>query len=190
MTQDTAVGIATRWWAGWSVVQIPAGIWDFFLPNIQNGSKVSSWGLSGRVVNKWSYTPTPSACCVLWTGNTDLSNFSASFHHCSVFIHLSSNLIILAKCPRGLTFIGPCIVIYFYSKTNQMHQRIKFILFWNDTLHVSDGLSFRHQEFDICLLLYVQSWTLDDGRKTLPKHEDLFQHKINLRHWCIWLVLL
>jgi len=24
---------------------------------------------------------------------------------------------------------------------------IKFILFWNDTLHVSDGLSVRHQEF-------------------------------------------
>jgi len=28
-----------------------------------------------------------------------------------------------------------------------MHQRIKFILFWNDTLHVSDGLSVHHQEF-------------------------------------------
>jgi len=28
----------------------------------------------------------------------------------------------------------------FYSKTNKMHQCIKFILFWNDTLHVSDGL--------------------------------------------------
>jgi len=65
-----------------------------------------------------------------------------------------------------------------------MHQCIKFILFWNDTLHVSDGLSVHHQEFktvhtatgifqtdtavclpastqhylfDICLLLYVQS---------------------------------
>jgi len=64
-----------------------------------------------------------------------------------------------------------------------MHQCIKFILFWNDTLHVSDGLSVHHQEFktvhtaigicqtdtavcllarrqqylfDICLLLYVQ----------------------------------
>jgi len=29
-----------------------------------------------------------------------------------------------------------------------MHQRIKFILFWNDTLHVSDGLSARLQERD------------------------------------------
>ena len=26
-----------------------------------------------------------------------------------------------------------------------MHQCIKFILFWNDTLHVSDGLSVHHQ---------------------------------------------
>ena len=28
-----------------------------------------------------------------------------------------------------------------------MHQCIEFILFWNDTLHVSDGLSVHHQEF-------------------------------------------
>jgi len=28
-----------------------------------------------------------------------------------------------------------------------MHQCIKFILFWNDTLHVSDDLSVHHQEF-------------------------------------------
>ena len=45
-----------------------------------------------------------------------------------------------------------------------MHQCIKFILFWNDTLHVLDSLSVNHQEFQtvhtatgICLLLYVQS---------------------------------
>jgi len=66
-----------------------------------------------------------------------------------------------------------------------MHQFIKFILFWNDTVHVSDGLSVHHQVFktvhtatsicqtdtavcllvpassqqylfDTCLLLYVQ----------------------------------
>jgi len=34
----------------------------------------------------------------------------------------------------------------FYSKTNEMHQFLKFILFYNSTLHVSDGLSFHHQE--------------------------------------------
>jgi len=28
-----------------------------------------------------------------------------------------------------------------------MHQCIKVILFWNDTLHVSDGLSVHYQEF-------------------------------------------
>jgi len=63
-----------------------------------------------------------------------------------------------------------------------MHQFLKFILFWNNTLRVSDGLSVHHQEFktvhtaagtvkqfhlvptskqvavsDIYLLLYVQS---------------------------------
>ena len=84
---------------------------------------------------------------------------------------------------------------YFYSKTNKMHQCIKFILFWNGTLHVSDDLSVHHQEFktvhtatgfyqrdiavcllaslfDKCLLLYVQSWTPDDGRKDRPKHVE------------------
>ena len=65
-----------------------------------------------------------------------------------------------------------------------MHQCTKFILLWNDPLHVSDGISVHHQEFktvhtatgicqtdtavclltsrqqylfDIYLLLYVQS---------------------------------
>ena len=46
----------------------------------------------------------------------------------------------------NLTFIGLCIVIHFYSKTNQMHQFLKFILFCNGTLHVSDGLSVHCQE--------------------------------------------
>jgi len=46
----------------------------------------------------------------------------------------------------NLTFIGPCIVVYFYSKTNEMHQFLKFILFISSTLHVSDCLSVHHQE--------------------------------------------
>jgi len=80
-----------------------------------------------------------------------------------------------------------------------MHRCIKFILFWNYTLRVSDGLSVHHQEFktvhsatgicqtdiavcllasrqqylfDKCLLLYVQSLTPDDGRKDRPKHAE------------------
>jgi len=39
------------------------------------------------------------------------------------------------------------IGFYLHSKTNYMGQCIKYILFWNDTLHASDGLSVHHQEF-------------------------------------------
>jgi len=44
--------------------------------------------------------------------------------------------------------------------------------------------------FDKCLLLYVQSLTPDDGRKHRPKHVECYSNKINLKHSCIWLVLL
>jgi hypothetical protein len=37
-------------------------------------------------------------------------------------------------------------VIHFCSKTNEMHQFFKFILFCSSTLHILDGLSFHHQE--------------------------------------------
>jgi len=30
----------------------------------------------------------------------------------------------------------------------------------------------------------------DEGRKDRLKNLELFQNKINLRHWCIWLFLL
>ena len=62
-----------------------------------------------------------------------------------------------------------------------MHRCIKFILFWNDALHASDGLSVHYQEFKtlhtetgICLLLYVQSLTPDDGRNDRPKHVECY----------------
>jgi len=90
----------------------------------------------------------------------------------------------LTHLKTNLTFIGPCIVIYFYTKTNELHQFLKFILFCSCTLHVSDGLPVHHREsktvhiesgicqtdsadcllasiqqnlFDIYLILYVQS---------------------------------
>jgi len=43
--------------------------------------------------------------------------------------------------------VGVNYFYHFHGKTNKLHQRIKFILFWNDTMHVSDGLSVHHQEF-------------------------------------------
>jgi hypothetical protein len=38
------------------------------------------------------------------------------------------------------------VYLFFIFKTNAMHQFLKFILFFNSTLHVSDGLSVHHQE--------------------------------------------
>jgi len=52
----------------------------------------------------------------------------------------------LFESKASLTFIGPCNMIYFCSKTNKMHQFLKFILFCSSTLHVSDGLSVHHHE--------------------------------------------
>ena len=40
--------------------------------------------------------------------------------------------------------MGPCIVIYFYSKTNEISQI--YFIFFSSTLHVSDGPSVHHQE--------------------------------------------
>jgi hypothetical protein len=44
-----------------------------------------------------------------------------------------------------MTFVGPCIVIYFYSKTNQVHN-ISNLFYFGTTLHISDGLSVHHQQ--------------------------------------------
>jgi hypothetical protein len=74
-------------------------------------------------------------------------------------------------------------------------------LFLQNTLHVSEGLSVYHQEFktartvtgsrqqylfDICVLLYVQFCTPDDGRKDRPKHVECFARINNLRNRCIF----
>ena len=123
-----------------------------------------------------------------------------------------------SPCSSGyktfLTFIEPCIVIYFCSKTNQMHQYLKFILFWSNTLHVSDGLSVHHHEFKtvhtatgicqtdtaVCLLafpihssisltyacccMYSFELLTMDG-KTVRNMYSAFQNKINLIQWGI-----
>ena len=61
---------------------------------------------------------------------------------CSVYLHTDT----VPTSVSHLTFIRPCIVTYFYIRTNEMHQFFKFILFCSSTLHVSDGLSVHHQE--------------------------------------------
>ena len=47
-----------------------------------------------------------------------------------------------------------------------------------DGTSISFLLASSHQNlFDIYLMLYVQSWTSDDGRKDCPKHVECY-HKI------------
>ena len=107
---------------------------------------------------------------------------------------------------RYLTFIGPCIVIYFYSKTNQIHQRIKFMtLYMLRTVSpsvVQDGTySNRHLSNRYCCLLAsiqtaVSVWQMTVAACTVLKSwwwterpsetcRVSFQNKINLIHWCI-----
>ena len=55
------------------------------------------------------------------------------------FVIMLSKELKFVHSPANLTFIGPYIVINFYSKTNEMHLFLKFILFCSSNLHVSDG---------------------------------------------------
>jgi len=82
---------------------------------------------------------------------------------------------------------------FFYTKTNEMHQFLKFVLFCSSILFVSDGLSVHHQESKtvhtasgICTILDSWWWT----ERPFKTSRVLLQNKINLRNWCILLVLL
>jgi len=75
------------------------------------------------------------------------------------------------------------ICCFFYSKTNQMHQCIKFILFWNDTPHVS----VHHQEFKtvhtatkqmpVAVCTVLNAWWLTERPSKTCRVS--FQNKIN-----------
>jgi len=104
---------------------------------------------------------------------------------------------ILFLATTSLTYGGPNYRYWFsfYSKSNKMQQILKFIL--RRSFRPSSGvqdctysnrymlnrhccllasgyqLASRQQYlFDKWLLLYVQSWTPDDGRKDSPKHVE------------------
>jgi hypothetical protein len=58
-----------------------------------------------------------------------------------------SDLRLLSSQVRTLVYCWRLfIMISFYSKTNEMHQFLKFIVFYSSTLHVSYGLFVHHQE--------------------------------------------
>jgi len=72
-----------------------------------------------------------------------------------------------------------------------MNQCIKFMLFWNDTLRVSDGLSVHHQEFSLthaCCCMNSLELLMIDGKTVRTRAS--FQNKINLIHECIYLELI
>ena len=74
-----------------------------------------------------------------------VSSLQFSIQYVYILNSVTIRIYIYIQVKVNLTFIGPRILIYFYSRTNQMHQFLKF-----------------------------------------PN----FQNKINLRNWCICLVLL
>jgi len=75
-------------------------------------------------------------------------------------------------------------------------------LIWNGSLHVSHGISAHHQEFKrwnwqhlvpaskqtavSVWLLYVQSWTADDGRKDRPKHVECYSKQTAVSVWLLY----
>jgi hypothetical protein len=86
-------------------------------------------------------------------------------------------------------------IIYSYSKSNQMYQLLKFILFWNNTLqfwtvfpsiirssrlHTATGICQTGTAFCLLasrqqyLLLYAQSRTSEDGQKDHLKHVECY----------------
>jgi len=56
----------------------------------------------------------------------------------------------------NLTFVGPCIVIYFYSKTNQMHN-ISNLFYFETTLYMFRTVS---PSIVRILRLYIQHHTV------------------------------
>jgi hypothetical protein len=78
---------------------------------------------------------------------------------------------LLKKVKKCLTFTEPCIMIYFYSKTNEMHQSRKFILFCSSILHVWDGLSVHHQETKT---VYTGSGTCSISFPPASSQQNLF----------------
>jgi len=100
----------------------------------------------------------------------------------------SSRLYIQQQAFVKQTLLSETCRMSFQNKTNLISKD----RWWLTTDTAVCLLASRQQYlFDKCLLLYVQSWTPDDGRKDRPKPVEChFQNKINSIHWCILLVLL
>jgi hypothetical protein len=64
------------------------------------------------------------------------------------------------KLHFNLTFVGPCIVVYFYSKVSKMHN-ISNLFYFGTTLDMFQAILLASKQpqnlYDIYLVLYVQS---------------------------------
>ena len=56
------------------------------------------------------------------------------------FFYMKKQATGLTSLKFFFTFVGPCIVIYFYSKTNQMHNISNLFYFGNSTLRDGRGM--------------------------------------------------
>jgi len=94
--------------------------------------------------------PRPELGCCAVENKTNSEKKYFRGHRCIREVNITS-LAYFDNCgtsaPSNVFNYDNSLENYFYSKTNKMHQCIKLILFWNDTLHVSDGPSVHHQEF-------------------------------------------
>jgi len=107
--------------------------------------------------------------------------FYSSTRNSDVHRAVHSNIISIGNQPDA-----PMYQIYFiFGMTLYMFRTVFPSIISSLWLYIQQYL------FDICLLQYVQAWTPDNGRKDRPKHVECHsKNKINLIHWCIWLVLL
>jgi hypothetical protein len=83
-----------------------------------------------------------------------------------------------------LTFVGPCIIMYFYRKTNHMHN-ISNVFYFGRTLYMFGMVSMSiirnlrlHTASGICTVLDSWLWT----ERPSATCRVLFQNKINLRY--------
>jgi len=192
------------------------------------------WNFIKQFPNYIPFSPGCNSCCEFgWTWIYISDPTQMWWHWCCSFLYPFPKDTDISVAVGFLTFIGPCIVIYFYSKTKEMHQFLTFILFCSSTLHVSEGFSVHHQESKTirtascvrqtdsadCLLAGTRwNWfqfhivpTSKQSAKSVWRTHDavrivldswwwterpsetcrvLLRNKINLRNWCISLVLL
>jgi hypothetical protein len=127
----------------------------------------------------------------------DFGKFKVGFKSISKARNFASSLVLYV-------FIYKHIYVYFYSKTQPDAQYLKFILFWNNNLHVLEvspsiirslklyiHASQQPQNlYGMYLMLYVQSDSWCWTERPSETCRLLFQNKINFRccasGWCYY----